>query len=39
MAIPRTPVKSGQELYQLIEILNQQFHLEIPNPLLQGFFS
>lgn len=32
MAIPRTPVKSGQELYQLIEILNQQFHLEIPNP-------
>lgn len=32
MAIPRTPVKSGQELYQLIEILNEQFHLEIPNP-------
>ncbi|RHZ43398.1 RNA dependent RNA polymerase [Aspergillus thermomutatus] len=32
MAIPRTPVKSGQELYQLIETLNEQFQLEIPNP-------
>ncbi|KAA8647013.1 RNA dependent RNA polymerase [Aspergillus tanneri] len=32
MDFPRTPVRSGKELYQLIDTLNKQFALEIPNP-------
>lgn len=29
---PSTPVRSGQELHQLIDSLNQQFILDLPNP-------
>lgn len=32
MALPRTPNRSGQELYHLIESLNEQFALDLPNP-------
>ncbi|KAL2866274.1 RNA dependent RNA polymerase [Aspergillus lucknowensis] len=33
---PRTPLKSGQELERIIDSLNDQFSLDIPNP---RFFS
>lgn len=29
---PRTPIRNGQELHQLIESLNEQFALDLPNP-------
>ncbi|KAI9045379.1 RNA dependent RNA polymerase [Aspergillus affinis] len=32
MYVPRTPERSGKRLYHLIETLNEQFELEIPNP-------
>ncbi|EAW12686.1 RNA dependent RNA polymerase [Aspergillus clavatus NRRL 1] len=32
MVLPRTPVKSGKELFQVIETINEQFQLELPNP-------
>lgn len=32
MPLPRTPLRSGQELYQLIDELNRHFSLDIPNP-------
>ncbi|PLN81590.1 putative RNA-directed RNA polymerase [Aspergillus taichungensis] len=34
MPQPRTPDRSGQELYQLIDELNGHFNLDIPNPRL-----
>ncbi|PKY06294.1 putative RNA-directed RNA polymerase [Aspergillus campestris IBT 28561] len=34
MPQPRTPLRSGQELCQLIDELNSHFNLDIPNPLL-----
>ncbi|PWY96385.1 RNA-directed RNA polymerase [Aspergillus sclerotioniger CBS 115572] len=34
MVFPRTPVRSGPELSQLIDLINEQFDLDIPNPRL-----
>lgn len=34
MALPQTPIRTGQELHQLIESLNEQFALDLPNPRL-----
>ncbi|BCR94783.1 RNA dependent RNA polymerase [Aspergillus luchuensis] len=34
MTFPRTPVRTGQELNKLIDSINEQFDLDIPNPLL-----
>ncbi|KAE8152518.1 RNA dependent RNA polymerase-domain-containing protein [Aspergillus avenaceus] len=32
MAQPRTPIRRGKELHQLIDALNEQYGLDIPNP-------
>ncbi|OJJ72452.1 hypothetical protein ASPBRDRAFT_42146 [Aspergillus brasiliensis CBS 101740] len=32
MTFPRTPVRTGQELNKLIDSINEQFGLDIPNP-------
>lgn len=32
MTLPRTPNRSGQELHHLVESLNDQFALDLPNP-------
>ncbi|PWY90801.1 RNA-directed RNA polymerase [Aspergillus heteromorphus CBS 117.55] len=34
VAVPRTPVRSGPELSQLIDSINDEFGLDIPNPRL-----
>ncbi|KAI2931794.1 hypothetical protein CBS147320_2475 [Aspergillus niger] len=33
MTFPRTPIRSGRELNKLIDSINEQFDLDIPNPL------
>ncbi|GLA59156.1 hypothetical protein AtubIFM55763_000004 [Aspergillus tubingensis] len=33
MTFPRTPVRTGQELNKLIDSINEQFGLDIPNPV------